>query len=240
MKRYEEIYHLIAGRITDGTYPKNSTLPSEALMLKEFQASRHTVRKALDMLMDSGHILKRQGKGSLVLSREKFEFPIVGLTSYKELQKMYGFESLTKVIHLQREKIDGETANYTGLPEGAFAWFVLRTRTMNGDAVVIDKDILLTKFVPHLDEKIAGDSIYEYLEAELDLEISYANKEITIDSLNADDKSYLDLRKADTNIVSVKSKVYLSDANLFQYTESRHRVDKFRFVDFARRRKGLL
>lgn len=35
--------------------------------------------------------------------------------------------------------------------------------------------------------------------------------------------------------VCVKSYVYLEDATLFQYTISKHRPDKFRFVDFARR-----
>jgi len=33
----------------------------------------------------------------------------------------------------------------------------------------------------------------------------------------------------------VKNYIYFDNATLFQYTESRHRPDKFRFVDFARR-----
>lgn len=36
-------------------------------------------------------------------------------------------------------------------------------------------------------------------------------------------------------LVCVKSYTYLEDATLFQYTESKHRPDKFRFVEFARR-----
>ncbi|MCO4130305.1 UTRA domain-containing protein, partial [Enterobacter kobei] len=36
-------------------------------------------------------------------------------------------------------------------------------------------------------------------------------------------------------IVVVKNYIYFENAILFQYTESRHRPDKFRFVDFARR-----
>ena len=36
-------------------------------------------------------------------------------------------------------------------------------------------------------------------------------------------------------VVVVKSYTYLEDRSLFQYTESRHRTDKFKFVDFARR-----
>ncbi|MFR5172363.1 MAG: trehalose operon repressor, partial [Clostridium paraputrificum] len=34
----------------------------------------------------------------------------------------------------------------------------------------------------------------------------------------------------------IRSEVYLEDTRLFQYHESRHRVDKFKFVDFARRK----
>ncbi len=50
-----------------------------------------------------------------------------------------------------------------------------------------------------------------------------------------EDKRYLDLQDFNM-VVVVKSYTYLSDASLFQYTESRHRPDKFKFVDFARRR----
>ena len=53
--------------------------------------------------------------------------------------------------------------------------------------------------------------------------------------VSKEDKEYLDLEDFDM-IVVVKSYTYLDDASLFQYTESRHRPDKFRFVDFARRR----
>ena len=39
----------------------------------------------------------------------------------------------------------------------------------------------------------------------------------------------------DQHVVSIKSQVYLADGRQFQYTESRHKLDKFRFVDFAKR-----
>ncbi|EIA20350.1 hypothetical protein KKC_07497 [Listeria fleischmannii subsp. coloradonensis] len=35
----------------------------------------------------------------------------------------------------------------------------------------------------------------------------------------------------DTHIVVVRSAVFLKDTRLFQYTESRHRLDRFRFID---------
>ena len=49
-----------------------------------------------------------------------------------------------------------------------------------------------------------------------------------------EDDTLLDLNGF-SNVVVIKSKVYLSDASLFQYTESRHRPDKFRFVELPER-----
>ena len=51
-----------------------------------------------------------------------------------------------------------------------------------------------------------------------------------------EDKKYLDMKSFDM-VVVVRSYTYLDDTSLFQYTESRHRPDKFKFVDFARRYK---
>ncbi|EQC68210.1 Trehalose operon transcriptional repressor [Streptococcus sp. HSISB1] len=86
--------------------------------------------------------------------------------------------------------------------------------------------------------EIAEKSIYDYLENQLHLSIAYAQKEITIDQLNDRDKLLLDIG-AEHHVVSIKSKVYLANNQQFQFTESRHKLEKFRFVDFATR-KNLL
>ena len=41
----------------------------------------------------------------------------------------------------------------------------------------------------------------------------------------------------DQYVVVVRGLVHLEDTSCFEYTESIHRLDKFRFVEFARRRK---
>ena len=64
--------------------------------------------------------------------------------------------------------------------------------------------------------------------------ISYSKKIISVDRATTMDQSYMDLG-SDTHVVVVRGYVHLEDTTLFQYTESRHRLDKFQFVDFARR-----
>jgi GntR family trehalose operon transcriptional repressor len=77
-------------------------------------------------------------------------------------------------------------------------------------------------------------SIYRYFEEELHLSIAYAKKEITVEPATDSDQELLHLKAGDV-VVVVKSVTSLEDTTTFQYTESRHRPDRFRFQDFARR-----
>ncbi|MFV0558622.1 MAG: trehalose operon repressor [Enterococcus sp.] len=235
MKSYEIIYHALEQGILKGNYPPETYLPSETMLCQVYAVSRDTVRKSLALLMANGYIQKIQGKGSLVLKREQFRFPLSGLTSYKELQNSYGYQGKTRVVSLTMITITQSLAQQTGLPEGAAAWDLLRTREIEGAKIILDRDLFLCASVPTIDIQIAQDSIYHYFEETLQLQIAFAEKEIIIDHLTDQDREFLDLNQQDINIVSVASRVFLANATQFQYTESRHRVDKFRFYDFARR-----
>lgn len=235
MKAYEIIYQTLENQILKEQVKPGEFLPSETQLSQTYHVSRDTVRKALARLMANGYIQKIQGKGSLVLKREQFRFPISGLTSYKELQNAYGYDGKTEVVTLTKRSIDGPLAATTGFPLDSEVWELVRTREIDGAKVILDRDYLACKFIPYLDETIGRDSIYRYFEEQLQLTIAFAEKEIRIDQLKEEDRQLLDLNQHDQTIVVIQSRVFLANAQQFQYTESRHRVDKFRFYDFARR-----
>ena len=113
---------------------------------------------------------------------------------------------------------------------------MIRERKIDGELVILDTDYLLKEIVPHLTPVQAQGSIYEYFENELSLTIAYAQKEITVEEVTEIMKTAMDLHD-DTYAVVVRSLVHLEDTRCFEYSESVHRLDKFRFVEFARRRK---
>ncbi|EGM8871817.1 trehalose operon repressor [Listeria monocytogenes] len=232
--KFFDIYLELEQDITSGVYPAGTLLPSENVLAKRFLVSRETIRKALVLLLENGCIQKLQGKGSIVIDRERYSFPVSGLTSFKELQKSEQMNATTEVIWNEETTLPDRIADFAGLPHGSSCLAILRVRYLEGEATILDYDYLLDKTEPIADE-ILEDSLYQYLENEKGYEISYAQKEITVEPLNAEDKKYLALH-GDTHVVVVKSTVFLKDTTLFQYTESRHRLDKFRFIDFARRR----
>lgn len=235
--KYIDIYKRIADQIQDGRYAPGTKLPSEHELMNQFDTSRETIRKALNLLAQNGFIQKIQGKGSIVLDAQKFDFPVSGLVSFRELAEKMGQRFRTHVEDLEYEKPEEEIRSKLQMPAGGHIWRVFRVREIDGERIILDKDYLNSTYVDHLTKEICEDSIYQYIEGELGLTISFAKKEIVVEEPTEEDRRLLELN-GHMNIVVVRNFVYLDDATLFQYTESRHRPDKFRFVDFARRSHG--
>ena len=68
---YKALANALAQRIYEGDWAVGSNLPSEAELCKGFEASRHTLRHALQNLERDGLVLRRQGVPTQVISRQK-------------------------------------------------------------------------------------------------------------------------------------------------------------------------
>ncbi|MCG8539509.1 MAG: trehalose operon repressor [Clostridia bacterium] len=232
--KYLRIYNEIVTAIENGKLKSNTKLPSENELMNQYNVSRDTIRKALNLLAQNGYIQKVRGKGSFVLDINRFDFPVSGLVSFKELSEKINRKSNTIVHELELIRPDEFLIKRLDLSVEDKVWKVVRVREIGDEKIILDKDFLKEKFVPLLTKTICEDSIYEYIENKLGIKIGFAKKVITVEESTEEDRRYLDL-EGYNNIVIVRNYVYLDDTSLFQYTESRHRPDKFRFVDFARR-----
>ncbi|MEK4510916.1 trehalose operon repressor [Paenibacillus sp. FSL K6-2524] len=234
---YLQIYNDYSDKIQKGQLVPGTKLPSENDITVEYGTSRETVRKALNLLVQYGYIHKVRGKGSYVLDIGRMDFPITGLISFKQMSKKFGWNTKTHVDEVKRVPANAEVARQLHIPANEPVWRVTRAREIEGERIILDKDYFLSSIVEQLSEEIASHSIYEYLEGVLQLKISYAKKEISVEEVTAEDRRLLDLHDFN-HIVVVKNYVFLENTTLFQFTESRHRLDKFQFVDFARRVHG--
>lgn len=234
--KYMEIYNEFVGKIENKLLSANEKLKSESNLMQDYGVSRDTIRKSLNLLEQNGYIQKVKGKGSFVLDRNKFNFPVSGIKSFSELAKEMGGEISTKVVEFSLKECSEsiKTKLEVSDKDDKYVWKIVRVRKIKGENIILDKDYILSKYVKTLTLDVCKNSLYEYIENELGLKIAYAKKEITVKKATEEDKKYLDLG-LDNVVVVVKSYTYLEDTTLFQYTESRHRTDKFKFVDFARR-----
>lgn len=238
MNKFYDIYQDLKRKIELDEHPSGSLLPSEKSLAQIYTVSRETIRKALTLLLEDGYIQKKQGKGSIVLDTHRFNFPVSGLTSFKEIQDMQHIKNETIVVKNKVEKIPDFLGGLLDISLDKEVISLVRLRKISGEVIIIDKDFLLRDVVKEVPSSAAENSLYEYLEEECGLNIAYAKKEIVVEPVTMEDRKLMNL-KNDTHVVVVKSEVYLEDTRLFQYTESRHRLDRFKFIEFARRKHTL-
>ncbi|WP_436862209.1 trehalose operon repressor [Staphylococcus caeli] len=237
-KKFITIYEALRTDIIESRISYGAQLPSEYELVESYNASRETVRKALNLLVRDGMIQKIRGKGSIVIYQGLTEFPFADLTSFREVQQGLGLQHETEVKVLERLNASDVPHVKAALEITAQTKLchIVRTRKINDRVKIIDEDYLIEDIIPDVTMEIATQSLYQYIEDELDMEISYSNKSITFEAFS--DREYEifgDIVPPYT--ATVRGIVHLKDTTKFQYNVSKHLATEFKFNDFSRRHK---
>ena len=119
---YYRISQTLRRRIIDGRYPVDSQIPTEEDLLREFSVSRHTVRAALQQLVDQGLVRRQAGRGSFVQQPESMRSP-------------WGARSLEDLVDRNfGDRIEGHSARL--LKPGSGEEHTARLRLRTKDRVV--------------------------------------------------------------------------------------------------------
>lgn len=236
--KYNEIYDKLRDRIEDGTYGYQELLPSEYTLVGEFACSRNTIRRAIGQLVGEGYVQSIHGKGVRIIyqPQEQSEFILGGIESMKEAVARNHQHYTTKVICFAELTVDEKIQKRTTFPVGSEIYYIQRVRYIEGEALIIDHNYFLKEVAKGLTPQIAESSIYEYMEQTLGENIVTTKRKMTVERVNQIDEKYLDLKGYNCMAV-VSSMTYNAEGVMFEFTQSRHRPDRFVFYDLAHRVK---
>lgn len=232
--KYFEIYDFIKKKIKEGVYLPEEKIPSENELKDLFKVSRNTVRKAIEMLSSDGYLTSVHGKGVFVIKKIPVNFLISGTQSFKEASITNELKYQTTVPIFEVITVDEEISKMTHFDVGEEIYHIVRIREIDGEKVILDDNYFLKSVLEGITVSIAMDSIYEFLEKRKNIKIEGTQKVISVELATEEDKKYLDLNQKNLLAV-VKNFAYLQSGILFEYTESRHRYDKFIFSSYAKR-----
>lgn len=237
--KYEAIYRDLKQKIENNEFASHALLPSEHALVQEYDCSRNTVRRAIAQLVSDGYVQTLQGKGVRNIYRpvDQAAFTIGGIESFKESSARNHKWGVTRVLQFMELTSDEKIERRTGFPAGTQLYYIQRLHYLDGKPLIINHNYFLKDAVPGLTPQIASDSIYEYLEKELHMTIVNSQRVMTVEKITQIDEKYLEMDVNDYNCVAVvSSHTYNSDGVMFEFTQSRHRPDYFRFQDNALRR----
>lgn len=232
--KYVDIYKDLKKKIENGEFQFQELLPSENTLIITYDCSRNTVRRAIHTLVSDGYIQTIHGKGTRNIFQPTQQTSIIigGIESFKESAIRNHQIFKTEVLLFSEIIADKKVAAQTGFAINSQLYYLQRLHYLEEKALILNHNYFLKNVVTNLTKEIAEKSIYEYLENILHLTIVNSKRIMTVEKKTNLDEKYLDL--GDYNCLAViSSQTYNSDGVMFEYTQSRHRPDHFRFQDNA-------
>src|SRR5690349_6045144 len=143
---YAQVKELMIRRMLDGAWRPGDILPSEGRLAAEFGVSQGTVRKALDEMAAQRLLVRQQGRGTFVARHDQERslfhfFHIVGEDGEKELPS-------SRILDLRLARAEREQAALLALPPRAKVYNLLRIRTLQGEAVILERIALPASLFP--------------------------------------------------------------------------------------------
>lgn len=117
--RYIQVYSTVRDWIYQGNYKPASRLPTEEELCGLFRVSRITTRKAVDMLVDEGLVVRQPGRGTFVVE-DLADAPVIGEMD-QLLRKVARLGKNTRVTQAEVAEVeaDPETQKDLHLAAGA-------------------------------------------------------------------------------------------------------------------------
>ncbi|GGE54745.1 GntR family transcriptional regulator [Pullulanibacillus camelliae] len=169
---YEQLRKILRTQILNGHYKEGDMLPSESHLMKEYDITRTTIRKAIHALSQEGLVQQVHGKGTFVRIKE-VKRTIWNFQGFSNLARNRNEEPVSKVIEHTIKK--GAKGLYLKL---------IRLRGMNKDGITtwmtLDHSELPLDIFPGLDKyNFENQSLYEVLEKNFQCPPHHVDLEIT-------------------------------------------------------------
>lgn len=237
---YEQIYQELKARIESGFYPPQAMLPSEHQLIAEFGCSRGTLRRSIAELVRMGYVQTMQGKGmrSIFEPTRQATFTLGSIETFAESAARNHWIGTSTILCFTPMGTDEALSARTGFPVDTPLYYIRRLHYLNGRPLILNHSYFRQDVAQGLTAEIASHSIYRYLENELHVSIVNSKRVVTVEKADALDLKYLDM--ADCNCLAiVSSQTYNADGVMFEYTQSRHHPNFFRFQDNAVRKNRI-
>lgn len=231
MFKYETIADDIQSKILSGFYKPDEKLPQEFELCKQYDASRTTVREAMQLLVYKGFITKQRGSGTYV---KAVSGGSAIQNSFAMSQQFGGFSKdkegsvVTSDVHeFQLVPASKEIAEKLQLADGSFVCFICRTRRVDGKPHVVEYTYMPTAFITGITDEVVHSSIYRYIQDTLNLKIQGAHRIARAVMPTDQERGWLEIGDEPVPLLEVEQVAYLCDGRIFEYSKSRHRADCF-------------
>ena len=187
---YKSIADRLRLRLNSADFAIGSPLPGEKKLAEEFGVARMTIRKAIDLLVDWGLVVRRHGSGTFV-ARKDVHHETSNLTGLAEVLRKQGKEVVSQVLAFEVMPAPPAIASLLRIKIDERIYFSRRVRYVDGKPLMLEDSYMPVKLFRNLSLSHLEGSKFDYIEKECGIIIS-GNYETLTPLLRITSLSYSD------------------------------------------------
>jgi GntR family glv operon transcriptional regulator len=162
---YKSIADRLRIRLNSADYNIGSPLPSEVRLAGEFSVSRMTIRKAIDLLVSWGLVVRRHGSGTYVAKKD-VHHETTNLTGFIEVMRNQGKEVVSNVLEFNVMPAPPAIASQLRINIDERIYFSRRVRSVDGKPLMVEDSYMPVKLFRNLSIAHLEGSKFSYIEDE--------------------------------------------------------------------------
>jgi DNA-binding GntR family transcriptional regulator len=233
--RYQALADILQNEIESGVYPVGTRMPTELELCNRFSVSRFTVREALRRMIDNGMILRRQGSGTVVVSKNPTTMFVQKLNSIDELLQ-YSIDTRLKVKNSAAVEVDANTAKMIGCEPGT-SWHKIESiRYLDEKSPICWTDVYVLPEHKSLADRIGEDTtpVFMVLEKEFNVVAEEVTMDLFAGSIEESKAWEMGVEPSSPTLIIVR-KYKDQNGRVFEVSVSEHPAGRFTFsIDLLR------
>ncbi|MFB9769576.1 GntR family transcriptional regulator [Lactiplantibacillus modestisalitolerans] len=216
------MYHAIAQDIIKSIMADEYTtkLPTEKVLMQRFDASRNTIRKAIDVVFRHGLLRRVQGSGNFIIKQPANSGTILNLSiGFDRAAMVEGGPLVSQVVTFDKVQADDRLAGQGNIAVGTELYRVIRLRYLKGTLYDLEESYFPRTVVPFLSTDSVQHSIFAFLREAYDIYGSTTENYVHQVRLNDERAALIGVPVGDKTMC-LDAINYLANGDVFNFSQT--------------------
>lgn len=224
---YDVLAATLRENILTGVYPPGSKIPSESELMEDTGLSRSTVRRALEVLVEDGLLVKERGRGTFVAGSPTVDSKRVTFMSFSTEMAKQGHKVATRTVDAGLSASTDGVAAFFGIPTDEQLVKIMRLRYVDGEPFCLETLYFGIDLAELIDTDLTG-SLHKVLRETFHREPARGHKTFEVCFATQNEAFLLDVPK-EAPLMLVTDYVYDADGAPLYVSKRVMRTDRAKY-----------
>lgn len=224
---YYQLKESILNAVKNKEFDVGERLPSERELAEYHNISRMTVKKAVDILVDNGYLIRKQGSGTFVTDYQE-SYSISPLLSFTKEMEKKGLNYTTKILNFTEIKDQNIAAKMNLNPEAALLKLE-RLRLIENKPFLLENTYLAAdNFLNLKKDELENNSLYKIIKDKYNIQLSNAEAEVEAVIFDSNIAGKMQVKEG---MLGLYFEQFSKNENeeIIEYTSAYYRNDNYKF-----------